>query len=491
MPLTVTHSKVSAIPDDPAAVAAGEVVPSDWNADHAITGAAEFAQATKSSSVPASPYNISSADHGKVIKFRDNGTGSYLTAALPSRASVADGFYVWIVSNASAATEYVKLTPNAGDGLNGNAGDIDIYDEGSALVIADANLSNNWLVLANNRSFEQLAPSTTKGDLIVHDGTASARLPVGANDYVLTADSTTATGVKWAPAAGGGGGGSADIQQFTTVGTSTWTKPVGAKLVHVVLHGGGGGGGGGRRRGAAAITTTGAGGGGGGGAGGRTEYWLPATAFGSTASVTVGSGGSGGVAATVDATSGGTGNSGSLSSVDTIVGVTLRARPGQAGGGGSTTAGASGVSGGSMAFTHLGGTLYVGSGGAGSTSASSDAPRGGLGGGGGSGGCGFATNSTASATAGNGGLGGAITGSINTSTGGGGNPSTAGANAPDNFFGGSGGGGGSVTSTTAGSGGAGGYPGGGGGGGGAASGSFNSGAGGVGGDGFVRITTFF
>ena len=218
MPLTVKHNKVSAIPDDPAAVAAGEVVPSDWNADHTIVGAAEFDQATKSSSVPASPYNISSADHGKVIKFRDTGTGSYLTAVLPSRASVAVGFYVWLVSNTSSASEYVKLSPNAGDGLNGTAGDIDIYDEGSALVIADANLSNNWLVLSWNRNFAQLAPATTKGDLVVHDGTANVRLPIGTNTHVLTADSSTATGVKWA-AAGGGGSSTLTISSKTAAYT--------------------------------------------------------------------------------------------------------------------------------------------------------------------------------------------------------------------------------------------------------------------------------
>jgi len=36
MAITVTHPKVSAIPDDPASVAAGEVVPSDWNANHTV-----------------------------------------------------------------------------------------------------------------------------------------------------------------------------------------------------------------------------------------------------------------------------------------------------------------------------------------------------------------------------------------------------------------------------------------------------------------------
>lgn len=39
MTITVTHSLVSAIPDDPAQLAAGEVCPqSHWNAQHVVTG---------------------------------------------------------------------------------------------------------------------------------------------------------------------------------------------------------------------------------------------------------------------------------------------------------------------------------------------------------------------------------------------------------------------------------------------------------------------
>lgn len=56
-------------------------------------------------------------------------------------------------------------------------------------------------------AFDALAPTTTKGDLILHDGTDNVRLAVGGtNGHVLTVDSTTATGVKWAAVSASGGG---------------------------------------------------------------------------------------------------------------------------------------------------------------------------------------------------------------------------------------------------------------------------------------------
>ena len=52
------------------------------------------------------------------------------------------------------------------------------------------------------------SPLTTKGDLWGYD-TADARLPVGSDGHVLTADRAEALGVKWSAAAGGAAAGAA------------------------------------------------------------------------------------------------------------------------------------------------------------------------------------------------------------------------------------------------------------------------------------------
>lgn len=89
-----------------------------------------------------------------------------------------------------------------------------------------------------------------KGDLIA--GTAAdtvARIGIGADNTVLTADSTTATGMKWEVVSAGA---TINYQAFTS--STTWTVPTSAKYVDVMVVGGGLGGKGGRRANAASGT---------------------------------------------------------------------------------------------------------------------------------------------------------------------------------------------------------------------------------------------
>ena len=64
----------------------------------------------------------------------------------------------------------------------------------------DGTFDSSGALRQTTPSFDSISPITTKGDLITSNGTTDVRLPVGTNDFVLTADSTQATGLKWASA---------------------------------------------------------------------------------------------------------------------------------------------------------------------------------------------------------------------------------------------------------------------------------------------------
>jgi hypothetical protein len=69
------------------------------------------------------------------------------------------------------------------------------------------------------------SPLTTKGDLYGFS-TVGTRIPVGTDNYVLTADSTQATGIKWAPASGSSGGVLGVFQPTITISPAQATSGV-------------------------------------------------------------------------------------------------------------------------------------------------------------------------------------------------------------------------------------------------------------------------
>jgi hypothetical protein len=85
--------------------------------------------------------------------------------------------------------EYRSSTPNVNTRLPlGTANQV--------LRVNSGGTAPEWAATADQ------TPLTTKGDLFGFD-TADARIPIGTNGHVLTADSTQSLGLKWAAASGG------------------------------------------------------------------------------------------------------------------------------------------------------------------------------------------------------------------------------------------------------------------------------------------------
>jgi hypothetical protein len=267
--------------------------------------------------------------------------------------------------------------------------------------------------------------------------------------------------------------------QQTFSASGTYTVPLLAKYLEVVVIGAGGGGGSGRRGAAGSARSGGLGGRG----GAVSRFNVNTASLGATVAVTVAAGGNGGAAQTADSTDGIAGTAASQTSFGSF-----QTAANSAGAGGSS---ANVASSGTALTTYGGAPANMAS----SITAITGGPVVAVGGGTGGTGGGITTGNTdlAGGVGGSSSAGGSILtgGSGGATSGGSGGNGTAIAT-PMNQLGGSGGGGGGGNASGAGgTGGNGAIPGGGGGGGGASLNGNNSGAGGNGARGEVRVTAYF
>jgi len=166
-----------------------------------MTSLQQTAMGGGSPSTKTASYVLTAADAGTVIQMNS----ASATTITVNTSLFAAGDSVQI-QNIGAGV----MTITAGTATVNSAGSLGVTQYDGGFLYFSSTSSAIWF------DFTQAGttlPLTTKGDLFGYD-TGNARIPVGADATVLTADSTQALGVKWAAPASGG---------MTLISTTTLT----------------------------------------------------------------------------------------------------------------------------------------------------------------------------------------------------------------------------------------------------------------------------
>lgn len=156
MAFVVTHAKVSGIADDPSAAAAGEVVPSDWNADHVIAGQADQTQLpTVTIRKPASSATVTVLSSDIEVGIDTRSTAVTVTLPGASAWATANPFGLELVIYdyyGNAGTNSIAFSLAGGDsfaGAWGTSPPVISADSGILRLRPDASLPG-WVVRGVN-----------------------------------------------------------------------------------------------------------------------------------------------------------------------------------------------------------------------------------------------------------------------------------------------------------------------------------------------------
>jgi len=172
-----------------------------------MTSLQQTAMGGGSPSTKTASYVLTAADAGTVIQMNS----ASATTITVNTSLFAAGDSVQI-QNIGAGT----CTVTAGTATVNSAGSLGITQYDGGFLYFSSASSAIWFDYTQAGT---TLPLTTKGDLFGYS-TTNARVPIGTNGQVLTADSTEALGLKWASAAGGG---SLTLLSTTSLSGSTTT----------------------------------------------------------------------------------------------------------------------------------------------------------------------------------------------------------------------------------------------------------------------------
>jgi len=164
----------------------------------------------------ASDSNVfTDADHTKLNGIEASATADQTNAEIRAAVEAASDSNVFTDAdhsklNAIEAGATADQTASEIRGLVESASDSNVFTDAdhTKLNAIEANADVTDATNVDAAGAVMNSDLDTKGELLVGDGSGDPSvLSVGQNNYVLTADSNEATGVKWAAAQGGGGGG--------------------------------------------------------------------------------------------------------------------------------------------------------------------------------------------------------------------------------------------------------------------------------------------